>query len=100
MKTIRTNDLFNNNMLTVFVVNRSEKLRIGEEFVFGGTNGDGEIYKVVRHQFTRQQPFIDTTAPPDVGRTGINPNIDVPLPSGKIGLVSRRTGKRVGIVQS
>jgi len=100
MKTIRTNDLFNNNLLTVFVVDRAARPKIGEEFIFGGPNGDNEIYKVVRHQFTRQQFFIDTTAPADVGRTGINPNIEVPLPSDKIGLVSRKTGKRVGIVQS
>jgi len=100
MKTIRTSDLFNNNLLTVFVIDKAGAPKIGEEFIFGGPNGDKEIYKVVRFQRTRAQLFLDTTSDPRKGRTGPNPNITVPFAKGKIGLVARKTGKRVGIIQS
>jgi len=99
MKTVFTAELFNNNLLTVFVVDKGKHPRVGEEFIFGGRNGDQEVYKVVRFQNTRMQEFINTTAPSQLGRTGPNPNIPVPLPEGKIGLASRKSGKRTGIVQ-
>jgi len=84
----------------VFVVDNKKLPKMGESFIFGGSNGDNEIYVVIRYQKSRIQEFIDTESDSSKGRTGINPNIPVDFPAGKIGIVARKSGKRVGIVQS
>jgi len=100
MKTVITNNLFNQNLVTVFVVDRAGAPKPGESFIFGGSNGDNQVYVVIRHQGRRMQEFIDTTSDVRKQRTGPNPNIEVPFSAGKVGLVSRKIGKHHGIVQS